>query len=208
MSARKKLDEIKLKWGLGTDRELAQKLKTSKSNIDSWVKRDKIPDKWDMIIVQMSNKEEKKIDTNSNSLIIPHLDNIVASAGGGSYPINEAISMMTFDTQFLQTRLGISNHKNIHTISASGDSMQPTINNGDLLFVLPFENEYNVVKDGAIYVLNCDNSIFVKRIKTNPVKKTITLISDNKDYEPIIFCGDELDRCNIVGRVVLYMGIA
>ncbi len=55
MSARKKLDETKSLWGLDTDKELAKKLETSKANIDSWVKRDKIPDKWSLIIGQMSN---------------------------------------------------------------------------------------------------------------------------------------------------------
>ena len=205
MTVRSKLDELKLEWDLSTDKELADKLDTSKGNIDSWVKRDKLPEKWELKIGQMPYQD---ITTENNlNIPIPHFDNIVASAGAGAYNEDETISLISFDKQFLKSKLGIANHKNLHTISASGDSMQPTINNGDLLFILPFENENNTIKDGAIYVLNCDSSLFVKRIRTNPIKKTLTLVSDNKDYEHIVFQGDELDMCKIVGRVTFYMGI-
>lgn len=205
MSSREELDKIKLNMGLNTDKELAESIKTTKSNIDSWVKRNNIPEKWRLKIGQISPSE---IPLPSKIINIPHYDNVVASAGGGAYALDDNTSIMSFDTEFLRVRLGVSNNKNMHTITASGDSMQPTINNGDLLFVLPFENESKTIKDGAIYVLNCDSAIFVKRVRTNPVNKTITLVSDNKDYEPIIFRGDELDMCNIVGRVVVYMGMA
>jgi len=53
MTARKRLNELKQIWGLDTDKELAKFLGTNKTNIDSWVKRDKIPEKWVLIIEQM-----------------------------------------------------------------------------------------------------------------------------------------------------------
>jgi len=53
MTAREKLNQLKQIWGLRTDKELAKFIGTSKANIDSWVKRDKIPDKWILIIEDM-----------------------------------------------------------------------------------------------------------------------------------------------------------
>jgi hypothetical protein len=59
MDVRKKLDEIKESWGLETDLELANKLETAKHNIDSWVKREKIPKIWELKIGQMLISETK-----------------------------------------------------------------------------------------------------------------------------------------------------
>lgn len=52
MTARERLNEIKNLFGLKTDNELSEFLGTNKLNIDSWVKRDKIPEKWELIIRQ------------------------------------------------------------------------------------------------------------------------------------------------------------
>ncbi len=53
MNARERLDNIKAMLGVKTDAELSVLLKTKKSNIDSWIKRDKIPEKWELFIRQM-----------------------------------------------------------------------------------------------------------------------------------------------------------
>ena len=187
--------------------EVAIKLGYKKTTASTWRSRGISKAAITKFHLIKSNDSINQIPEQLNSIPIPHFDNIVASAGAGAHNEDETMSLISFDKQFLKSKLGIANHKNLHTISASGDSMQPTINNGDLLFILPFENENNTIKDGAIYVLNCDSSLFVKRIRTNPIKKTLTLVSDNKNYEHIVFKGDELDMCKIVGRVTFYMGI-
>lgn len=50
MTAREKLNEIKDLLDLKSDNELSDFLQTNKSNIDSWVKRNKIPEKWQIEI--------------------------------------------------------------------------------------------------------------------------------------------------------------
>lgn len=55
MKAREKLNDLKALWGLRTDEELAKKLEISKETINSWIKRDKIPEKWELKIGQMNN---------------------------------------------------------------------------------------------------------------------------------------------------------
>jgi len=56
VSARGKLDEIKVQWGLKTDVELAKKLEVSKITLDKWIVRDKIPDKIELKIRLMSHQ--------------------------------------------------------------------------------------------------------------------------------------------------------
>jgi DNA-binding XRE family transcriptional regulator len=55
MKAREKLNDLKALWGLKTDEELSKKLEISKETINSWIKRDKIPEKWELKIGQMNN---------------------------------------------------------------------------------------------------------------------------------------------------------
>jgi len=72
MEARERLDELKLYWGLRTDEELAKKIGTPKTNLDVWVRRKSIPEKWELKISQMSNnasKEEHILDPQSAKLL-------------------------------------------------------------------------------------------------------------------------------------------
>lgn len=55
MNTREKLDEIKRVLNIKTDAELSMCLGTNKSNIDSWVKRNKIPAKWELAMGQKSD---------------------------------------------------------------------------------------------------------------------------------------------------------
>ncbi|MCK5538730.1 MAG: helix-turn-helix domain-containing protein [Bacteroidales bacterium] len=50
MSAREELNKAKTSLEISTDQELADILKTNKRNLENWVRRNIIPDKWRMII--------------------------------------------------------------------------------------------------------------------------------------------------------------
>lgn len=86
-------------------------------------------------------------------------------------------------------------------ITASGDSMYPTISDGDMLLVNLGAKQ---PKDGKIYVLRSGEQIWVKRVQG--IINGIRLISDNKEiYSPMdaIF-NDSLDF-EVIGQVV-YIG--
>ncbi|OCS18427.1 S24 family peptidase [Campylobacter fetus] len=111
---------------------------------------------------------------------------------------------MSFDINFLRVFLKITGSlNNLHIINAKGDSMEPTINGGELLYINPYDNEQSVIS-GCIYVINYDGDIFVKRVDKNPVTKSLTLISDNPKYEPIKIEATDLINCKIIGRVVAH----
>lgn len=66
MSARERLNEIKKAFNLKTDKELSEFIKTEKHNIDSWVRRNKIPKEWDRIL---DNILQKNITFNTTNHI-------------------------------------------------------------------------------------------------------------------------------------------
>jgi len=129
-------------------------------------------------------------------LSIPYYD-IGASAGAGSYIDGEnPIGTLPFSVDQLNV-LGIKNFDRLAVLKVRGDSMLPSLNDGDDILVsseLP-----RSVKDG-IYVIRLDDSLMVKRISVNPVNKLFTIRSDNTIYESWENCPPE--SVSIIGRVV------
>ena len=85
----------------------------------------------------------------------------------------------------------------------TGDSMEPFIYSGDtVLFseVLDPRPACVTICDGKIYVLSVDGKLKIKRLAS--IKDGISVRSDNPDYKPEDYTGDELARLRIYGRVV------
>lgn len=156
----------------------------------------------DSFKTKRKSKKASKEEKFQNIISIPYFQDTYAAAGHGAINYDEVPHPVSFDKSFLQKQFGIIAVKNIHIINAIGNSMEPTIREGELLMVNPFENENMNIKDGGIYIVSCNNSILVKRIKHNPINGKITLISDNKEYEDIHVSKEEFESCHIVGRVV------
>lgn len=150
----------------------------------------------------LSKPHEQKEQVISNLVNIPYFEDTYAAAGVGGHSYDDKPTVMAFDSTFLKSTLGISEFKNLHIITAVGDSMTPTITSGELLFINPFENENNTIKDKGVYVISTPNGLLVKRIKIYPIKKMWTLISDNPKDDDIELMEDEIDSCRVVGRVV------
>lgn len=144
-------------------------------------------------------------ENESDVVLIPYFEDTYASAGIGSINYDEVPNNIKFFKSFLRSFLGITGDlSNLHVISACGDSMEPTITNGELLFVRALQGDLNIVS-GQVYTVNYDGDTFVKRLERNPVTKAITLFSDNDKYEPIVIKGQNLKNCIVVGRVVAHI---
>jgi phage repressor protein C with HTH and peptisase S24 domain len=146
--------------------------------------------------------EEKETEPPTSLVSISYFKDTYAAAGSGALNYDDAPVVMAFEKEFLREKLGVTSFKHIHIINAIGDSMSPTINSGELLFINPFENE-STLRDTDIYVINTASGVMVKRIKiVDPIKNTYALVSDNPKHNDIPLSGDELNSCKIVGRVI------
>ncbi len=80
----------------------------------------------------------------------------------------------------------------------TGDSMQPTLLNNDVLLV---DESQRDILDGKIYAMSMDQDIVVKRVSKKPGK--LVLISDNRElYESMEISVGSQDNVQIMGRVV------
>ena len=136
---------------------------------------------------------------NPNTVRIDILD-VEASAGNGAYlnPTEQGLLSQEFDLTFFRQQFGRADAKHLKLITVKGDSMAPTLESGDLLYVDISENYF--AADG-LYVFTFDGQTFIKRLQK--VGKEMLVISDNPTYKEWTFTQD--DDVFIYGRVVFSM---
>jgi len=123
---------------------------------------------------------------------------VYASAGPGAI-VNEghAKPYFGFEERWLKA-LTATPASNLSIVRVEGDSMSPTLNDGDDILV-DLGDAGERLRDG-IYVLRIDDALVVKRLALNPVGRRVTVQSDNPAYPDWPDCG--LDEINCIGRVI------
>lgn len=136
------------------------------------------------------------IQAQETSVAIPQFD-ARASAGPGAFSDEDRIiGRITLDAAWIQGKVGVSPER-LFAIVAIGNSMQPTIESGDLLVV---ERYMDQVYDGAIYVVVRAGAVIVKRLQTAG-PRTIVLRGDNPSSKEEVIGPDDPDETVIIGRV-------
>ncbi|MBD3841596.1 MAG: helix-turn-helix transcriptional regulator [Campylobacterales bacterium] len=130
---------------------------------------------------------------------IKYFPTISVSAGGGAYDNEDQYERLEVPEFFLTIIGGRDNIHNIEAINVTGDSMEPTLNNGNIIFIDKSKND--IAKDG-IYAFINQNGLFVKRIQRR-VDGNLDIISDNKEYPSQISNKHEI---KILGKVVSSIG--
>ncbi|TCM42261.1 phage repressor protein C with HTH and peptisase S24 domain [Novosphingobium sp. ST904] len=123
---------------------------------------------------------------------VPRLS-VGASAGPGALPDGEDVfGAIRFSSRWLRS-MGLRPDM-LSAIAVSGDSMEPTLRDGDEILV---DRDWRPLRDG-IHVVRLDDSVLVKRLAAGRGGR-ITLLSDNSAYRPLE-CG--LEDIQVIGRVV------
>lgn len=130
--------------------------------------------------------------------VVPRLG-VRASAGSGALPGDERpAAHIAFDRSWLRA-IGVGDPASLSTIRVEGDSMAPTLEDGDEILVDRGAAESGRLRDG-VYVLRIDDALVVKRLALNPAARTLSIRSDNPAYPGWPDCDPA--TVDIVGRVV------
>ena len=125
---------------------------------------------------------------------LPYLTGVHASCGGGDFPVScPDISRLRVSRAWLRARAPSASANSVQIITADGDSMSPTIEDGDLILIDVSRTEAT----DAIFALVINSRLFIKRIQRTP--RGLKILSDNPAYQP--FDVDESDTVQIIGRV-------
>ncbi len=197
------IEAIKRMKGLGTDSEVAlalglkpQTLATSKMRgsvpfdaLISFCEREKCS--LDLLLRGMELKAEPPVrlnemggkDLEPDYLMIPLVEAEVAAGISGRPPDDSIKDHYPFKKAWIRKMAGGAGRERtgrLVLIRARGNSMQPTINDGELMLV--DLNARNEIKNDAIYVIRGpDGGMLVKRLV--PVPGGLVCLSDNKSFE-------------------------
>ncbi len=187
------------------DKDVAEALSINQVTLATMKSRSKIPYKeilefcalrkisinWLMFnqMVQSIANESEKFEK------IHYFKDIYASAGGGALNYDEQSEFLTLDEEMVNHLGGKHVIKNIHALNVVGDSMEPTLNDGDILFM--DRNSVNPNRNG-VYIVSTPAGIFVKRLQLK-LDGTVALVSDNESYSDEIVNTEDI---TVLGKVV------
>jgi repressor LexA len=84
---------------------------------------------------------------------------------------------------------------------AKGDSMKDArINSGDTVFI----KKADMVANGEIAAVIINDEATLKRVYYYPESEKLMLLPENKNYEPLIFVGSDLEKIRIIGRAIAF----
>ena len=149
-------------------------------------------------IAAVTRKNPRKGEKMGNDMVAISQYAVQASAGPGALAADDGeLSRIAFPERWLR-RLSGGDPSRLSIITVSGDSMEPTLSDGDEILVSSDDGP-DRLRDG-IYVLRVDNALIVKRVAMNPANRRFTIKSDNDGYPDWPDC--DLGSLEIVGRVI------
>ena len=176
--------------------QFAKSLGLNQTTVSAWLKnknkpqhsaREKILEVYGVDIFAQA----PTLDLESDCVYIKFYEDIRVSAGCGIDNHCEGYEMLKIDRKLLNPKVNPAKH---HAVRVSGDSMEPTFKDGDVIFVEPYNGDF---ANNRVYIIKRQDDVLVKRVKKDG--DIFTIISDNPDYESYKL---EHEKIQIIGRVV------
>ena len=141
------------------------------------------------------NNQEEKNKQQAEIITLPVLGKAAAGLGHINFEDNTRMEVLS----------SISNvelPKDAYLVEVSGDSMFPTLSDGDLVIINPVQKQMRMV-DGKVCVFSYHDQTYIKRLKIS--KNEVRLVSDNIDkkrYSDIVISDEELEYLKCYGAVI------
>jgi len=143
--------------------------------------------------------DNKNIKKDQKSFHIEVLD-VEASVRTGYLisDVMEVIKLIEYDSEQAKFLFNGIDENNLKVINVTGDSMQGTFENGDIIYIDITVNQF---KNDGIYVFTFENRLYVRRLQM--IKNKLVVLSDNKKYRDWEISTDEFDQLDVHGKVIL-----
>lgn len=160
-------------------------------------------DFWSLLTPPKRDEDEAYIVPTPDMIEVPRYD-VRASAGAGALVVSENVDeYFSVGRDWLRRNLPPWAPQNavVGILEGAGDSMEPTIRDGDLVMVVQ-DVDWRVVERGGIFVFSLDHDrLLLKRLQVLN-NGDLRIISDNKAYEPDLISFDDIpNRVRVHGQV-------
>lgn len=198
-----KLDELMLVISARVGENINQSMLAESLGITRQTVSNRIKNDSEVTVSELKKAEDffcvKLFDNTSDILknvtIIDYYTDIFASCGSGSIVFSSEKTKLPLPTSMIN---GYSKNKLYSMINATGNSMSPTIENGDKLIVEHWNGDQ--IQDNKIYVFCYCNEFFVKRLAKNIDE--IIIKSDNPEYRVRTITSNSVNDLVIIGKIV------
>jgi len=196
--------------GLASQAELAVFLGVHRSAVTQAKKKDAVPKAWILTVSRRAGVDadwlefgaparparmERPVDGEEAAYAgVPKVRTRLSAGGGSFETAGDVEAVYPFRRDWLLRK---GNPARMVLMDVVGNSMEPEIRHGDM--VLIDQGQTAVVAHG-VYAVGVEDTVLVKRVEKRP--RALVLLSDNRDYAPIVLCGDELDALRVIGRVL------
>ena len=151
----------------------------------------------DWEIVKLDKAFNKNAVSNEDCITIDHI-HINPSCGSGTIVLAEAdVTPVKIGREIIKN-IWNSKPENLKIFKASGDSMQETITDNDLLLIDLSKTDYN---NGGIFLLTINNDWYIKRLRLR-LTGELDIISDNNKYPIETIKPETTKEIKIIGRVI------
>jgi len=190
--------------------ELAEKLAIHKNTMTNYERGERFPDvnillkilevfpdtnpSW-LLTGEGSKKKSEPVQ--EGFVMFPRYELQVGAGPGRHIESEQIVDFVSFKEDWVQNFLRVP-RKDLALLTVKGDSMNPTLNDGDMILV---DLRASRIEDSAIYVLEFEDALLVKRIQRK-LDGSVVIKSDNQAYEPEILPKERVESVRIVGRVV------
>lgn len=143
----------------------------------------------------------------AGAILLPRFE-VRASAGAGALvPAEDVAEHFAVGRDWLRRNLPpwAPLNAEVGVLDGSGDSMEPTIRDGDTLMIVRGV-EWRIVERGGIFVFSLDDRLLLKRLQVM-ASGDLRIISDNPHYEAFTVPAREIsDRVTMHGQVFFVGG--
>ncbi|THA10462.1 LexA family transcriptional regulator [Rodentibacter pneumotropicus] len=200
--------------------EFARAVGVAQASLARWVKGEADPSRMNLIKIadasgvslewlalgvgDMEGKAPQQIKPDVNLLAsndetfveIEDCREVRLSAGGGAFNNDYQETCTTkVERAWLQARR--LKAKDCAMFLVSGDSMHPTLRDGEEIIV---DRSKRQLQEGKIFVLNHAGAMLVKKVQFT--YEGVELLSDNNAYRPIKITSEEADTLIVIGQLV------
>lgn len=182
--------------------DIAKALNAKSNNVINWKTRGTIPlenllqftkDQSVSLRWLLTGDETPEVDFS----LIPKFE-AVLSGGPGSQQLSQEIkSMYAFRTDWLKSK---GPRKNLALFAVAGDSMAPTIRDGDTILVDRSQNIPREALSGKIYAIGEGTLAKVKRLQWQG--EELWVLSDNKTEGELDYRVQKFSKFFVIGRVI------
>ncbi len=146
----------------------------------------------------------KRIEVEEHSVNVPLLNAVVSMGSGAATQWEEeTVQNIRFSKRWLRHNTEASSFQALAIVTARGDSMTPTFEDGAILLI---DTSVTQLKIDTVYVLLREDELFVKRIQRN-IDGSFDIISDNPAYRVQTIKNPAEAGLLVLGRVVLSLNL-